>query len=103
MSSNRLKALRLELGYSQGQLAQATHVSRTTICGWEQGHQNPPGWFWLAAEAVRHGLRPYEAPPELERLASKIRRIDARTSPISVFQDRGEGAVGLQEDSLGGG
>lgn len=103
MSSIRLKALRLELGYSQGQLARATHVCRSTISAWEQGHQRPPGWFWLAAQAVKHGLLPYEAPPELERLASSVRRIDGRTPMVSVFQDRGERTVTLEKDGLGGG
>lgn len=59
MTPTEIKAARLDLGFTQEMLAEATGVSRGTIIGWERGYHPAPYWFSLAVAAVAGRLGPY--------------------------------------------
>lgn len=71
----KVKALRIELGLSQAELAHHLGLSRTTISGWESGHWPTPRWLWLAAAALIANQPPHPPSDLALQRASNGRRL----------------------------
>lgn len=83
MTPIQIKALRIDLGLSQAQLAEAVGVTRTSISAWEQGHFPAPRWFGLAAAAGAAGLGPYQPSQDAMLRAPKTRRVDSDSPALA--------------------
>jgi len=54
ITGRRIKALRVELGYTQTDLAERVRVDTSTVCDWETGRSEPRlGRLALVAHALR--------------------------------------------------
>lgn len=83
MTPLEVKASRLDLGFTQGQMAQAVGICRSTLVGWERGHFPAPPWFALAVAAVAGGLPPYRPSEVATQRAATHRRSHPRMGPLA--------------------